>query len=170
MESSKEKQAARMRELNLLRGRKLAHAYAEATKEARTELTQLWRDPLFVAGVMLYAEKGDRGAKTPIGLTTAHPKLAQTFAHFLITVCGIPEERVRAHLLLYPAQDEWLVRIHWAKESGLPARNFTKCSRIKGKGTKDGFGLCTVTVSNAYLKLKLLEWVKELPKELKKAR
>lgn len=155
-----------MRDLNTARGLKLARAYAEAPHEADREMRELERDPLFISGVMLYADRGDTDPKRPIALSFSEPVLAQIFARFLERVCAMPPERVRAHLLLYPGLDEWLCRIHWAKEAGLPARNFTKASAIKGRAAQAPFGICVITVSNAYLKLKLLEWARKLPREL----
>ena len=166
MPYTKEMRAAKMRELNAVRGRMLAQAYARAPKEAREELGGLKKDPLFVAGVVLYGAKGDAKAEGPITFTTAVPALARVFGQFLVGVCAIPEGKVRMHLLLYPGVDEWLAKIHWAREAGLPARNFTKCSRISGKGREGEFGFCTLTVSNAYLKCKLRTWITELPKQL----
>lgn len=163
----KEPARARMMGLNKVRGERLAEVYKKAQKEAVAELAGLQYDPLFVAGLMLYWADGDQGLNTPIRLSTANLEKGKFFLEFLVQTCGVPKEKVRASLMVYPGQDEQSNKRFWAFALG-GGVSFTKSSVVSGRfdARKLQYGICTFTVSSKYLKIKMLEWLKILPKRL----
>jgi hypothetical protein len=171
-ESALKESRSRIKELNKVRGQNLKKAYEEARVEAAEEFEKWKHHPLFVAGVMLYWGEGDKLTKNNVKLTNTDPKMQGIFVAFLTKVCGVPLERVRGQILLYPDLDDWLCRVYWAQETGLPKGNFTKSTVIQGrhKTRKLSFGICMVTVSSTYLKVKMLEWIKLYAGELMKKR
>jgi hypothetical protein len=168
IQSSNEAGAIRLAELDKIRGKHLARAYETAKEEAIKEFETLKYNPVFIAGIMLYWGEGDKLTKQSVKLTNTDPEMIKLFVYFLIQVLKIPKSRVRLQILLYPDLDDWLCRAYWYKASGLSASHFTKSTVIQGKHKtrRLSFGICMVTVSSTYLKVKMLEWMNLLPKEL----
>lgn len=162
---------SRFRDLNQARSARLTRLYETGREEAVAEFRALIHDPLFLAGITLYYADGDRGAKTPVRLSTSDTEKARVVLAFLTGPCGVPRERVRASLMAYPGQDGESNRRFWAFALG-PGLRFTKTVTVPGPHTaqKLRYGVCTLTVSSVYLKVKMLEWVKLLPKRLLEGR
>lgn len=166
--ASSESGTVRLNELNKIRGERLRRAYQAAAEEAREEFEILKYNPAFIAGIMLYWGEGDKLSGQNVKLTNTDPEMIKLFVFFLTQVLGVPKSRVRGHILLYPDLDDWLSRAYWVKASGLSREHFTKSTVIQGKHKtrRLSFGICMITVSSAYLKVKILEWLKLMPLEL----
>jgi hypothetical protein len=158
----------RLRALNEIRGRNLARAYDEARAEARLEFEILKHSPLFVAGVMLYWGEGDKLTKYSTRLTNTDPEMIRLYVTFLKQVCQIPEGKIKGHILIYPDLDEAECRRYWVQASGIEAAQFCKTTTIQGKHMtrRIKYGVCMVEISSTYFKVKMLEWLKLMPKEL----
>ena len=138
-----------------------------AKNEALSDLQELKYNPLFIAGIMLYWGEGDKKNKHRVRLTNTDPDMIKLFSQFL-AACNVPKERIYAQAIIYPDLDHETCRLYWSNKSGIPLSNFTKCSVIQGrhKNNKLPYGICIVGVSSSYLKVKLLEWIRLLPREL----
>lgn len=158
----------RLIELDKIRGIHLKRLYEEAREEARTEFEELKYNPLFIAGLMLYWGEGDKLTKYSTAITNTDPDLIRLYVFFLRNACRIPEEKIKAHVLVYPDLNEVDCRKYWALESGIDISRFTKNTTILGrhKTRRIKYGVCIVGISSTYLKVKVLEWLKLLPKEL----
>lgn len=161
---------ARLVELNRIRGQHLKRAYQAARTEAGAELSKLKYNPLFIAGVMLYWGEGGKNPKDGVKFTNTDAKMIAFYVEFLKKACGIPANRIKAHLLIYPDLEEKVCRAYWSKMSGIPVENFTKSTAIKGRHAirRLNWGICMVTVSSFYFKQKMLTWINLLPDELMK--
>jgi len=159
----------RMRELNEIRGTRLVRLYERAREEAHQEFRYLRYDPLFIAGLVLYYADGERTSKSALRLSSSDAEKALLYFHFLKKACGIPAEKIRASLFIYPGQDDQSNKRFWGFALG-PTVRFTKSTLVPGthSAQKLRYGICTLTVSSSYLKTKMLEWLKILPKELMK--
>ncbi len=156
-------------ELDAVRGRKLKKLYETARAEALAELAAWKGNPLFIAGLMLYFGEGDKTTRHQVRLTNKDPILIKLYVTFLERVCGVEKEKVRAQLSVYPDIDAASNERFWSFATGIPLSQFTKSAVLKArKGSGGGQGVCTVIVSSSYLKLKILEWLALLPKELMK--
>ncbi len=158
----------RIRELDRVRGKHLKRVYEEARHEARKEFTELKYNPLFIAGLMLYWGEGDKITKQSTRLINTDPEMVRLFVLFLQKVCRIPKEKIRAQAIIYPDLDPKSCIMRWSKAAGISRNSFTKCSVIVGrhKTKKVSHGTCTICVSSTYFKVKILEWLSMLPKEL----
>lgn len=158
----------RLLNLNRIRGSNLTRIYAEARNEARNELEVLKFHPVFVAGVMLYWGEGDKVTRSGVRISNTDPLLLRLFISFLKDVCGVELDAIRASVLIYPDHDETECRRYWSSEIGLPIENFPKSTLIHGKHKTNrlGHGVCMVNVGRAYLKEKLIEWMRLLAHEL----
>jgi hypothetical protein len=162
------KSRVRLAGLNKTRGINLTEAYEQAKREAAEELKLLRHHPLFIAGLMLYWGEGDKVTKNTVRLTNTDPELIRLFIFFLEEICKIPREDVRISLLIYPDLDEKECRNYWAGTLSRGPENFTKNILIQGrhKTRRLKYGVCIVAVSSAYLKVKIIEWLRILPFDL----
>ena len=163
-----EAHTVRLIELNKVRGEHLDQTYEEARREATEELELLKYNPLFIAGLMLYWGEGDKLSKSKVRLTNTDARMIKTFVLFLREVCNIPEDKIRAQILVYPDLNEAETKAYWVKESGIAPDRFTKSTLIQGRHAtrRLGYGVCMAYVSSSYFKAKVLTWIELLPKEL----
>lgn len=165
---AQEKHTIHIRSLNLIRGAYLTKLYEEARGEAKREFQYFKLHPLFVTGITIYWGEGDKTHGHNVRIANTDPLMIKLFVRFLAEVCGIPKERIRIWILLYPDLDEKQCINFWIKSSGLRKRNFTKSIIIQGrhKTRRVHFGVCNVGVSSKYLKQKLSVWLQLLPQYL----
>ena len=158
----------RMVALDAIRGKRLARAYAEARKEARSELKALKYNPVFIAGLMLYWGEGDKRTNSQVRLTNTDPEMMRLFVFFLRNICRVPDEKMRGNVIIYPDLDATACVEYWSKRIRVNEKSFTKCAVISGRhpSRKISNGICIVIVSSTYLKVKVLEWMRLLPSEL----
>ncbi|OHA69234.1 MAG: hypothetical protein A3J68_01100 [Candidatus Wildermuthbacteria bacterium RIFCSPHIGHO2_02_FULL_48_16] len=170
-EKAKTKNIIRLRELTKIRGIHLNKLYQEAQDEAKKEFESFKLHPTFISGVVIYWGEGDRSSRFLVRVANTDPLMIRLFVKFLLEICGIPREKIRAHILLYPDLDPEACKHFWVKKSGLQLENFNKSVTIKGrhKTRRLPYGVCYVAVSSTYLKEKMLTWLDLLPKELLKS-
>ncbi len=158
----------RMEHLNTIRGGKLAKHYETAEKEAREEFELLKYHPLFIAGLMIYAGEGEKTTKHQVRIANINPRLISIFKLFITEICKVPEEKIRAWLLLYPDLLEERCINYWIVEGKLGGVQFHKTMVIKGKSEvkRVHYGVCNVVISSSYLKRKMIVWLELIEKEL----
>lgn len=154
--------------LGKVRGQQLRAAYDQARSEAAEELEILKYHPLFLSGLMIFWGEGSKTIRGQIRVSNTDPAMLKIFVKFLTDICKIPLADIHASLLLYPELSRIVSEEYWAKEVGLPAANFRTATVIQGrhKTNRLRFGVCTIYVSSTYFRVKMLEWLKLLPKEL----
>ncbi len=157
-----------MQDLNKVRGENLRQQYRLARDEARKEFENLKYNPIFIAGIMLYWGEGDKVNPNGVKLSNTDSEMIKLYVFFLMKICNIPIERIKAQVLIYPDLDDLECRTFWSDASKLPIENFTKTTVIEGrhKTKRLATGICLITVSSSYLKVKILEWINLLPGEL----
>lgn len=162
----------RLQRLNDVRGSHLASLYRAAEREAREEFECFKFHPTFISGISIYWGEGDKATKHLIRVGNTDPLMIRLFVKFLLDVCGISKEKIRAHVLIYPDLDPSTCTQYWIKHSGLSVNSFNKCVVVIGKHKtrRLPYGVCYVTVSSAYFKKKMFIWLKLLPKELIKGK
>ncbi len=141
---------------------------AEARKEATGEFKKLASDPLFIAGVMLYWGEGDKNPVNPVRISNTDSRLVRIFVEFLQKSCGLPKEKVKANLILYPDLNEQMSKKYWSSTTTIPEESFTKTQFIKGrhKTKRLSYGICVVSVSSRQLKEKVLTWIESFAHRL----
>lgn len=160
--------AIRLEELNSIRGESLVRAYDAARKEARLDFERLKYHPLFIAGLTLYLAEGTKSETAPTTLTSTEPQHLKLYILFLSEICRIPLVRIKARLMLYPDLEEMVSKAYWSKQLGIPWHAFKKGGSLKPrKGLRKlNWGVCSISVSSTYFKVKMLEWLRILPGEL----
>lgn len=156
-----------LRKLNRIYRKNLERIYQEARIEAGEEFRKFKFHPLFIAGVSIYWGEGDKTTKHNIRISNTDPLMIRLFIKFLREVCGVPEERIRANVLLYPDLDQNKCKRFWVGKTGLSDKNFNKSVVIQGrhKTRRLPYGVCNINTSSSYLKQKMFVWLTLLPKE-----
>lgn len=148
-----------MVEGNKKRWKLLHEQYRQA---AIKEFKKLKKEPLFLAGLMLYWGEGEKQSKSSVvRLANSDPALLRIFYLFLRRVIKVPEDKIWAWLLLYPDLVDSVQKSFWSKSIGFSTDKFKKSIYIKGKHpTKRlSYGVCTIFVQSRELKEKILKWI-----------
>lgn len=141
-------------------------------QQAKGEFQRLKKLPLFFAGLALYWGEGDRQvANGIVRIANTDPRLLRIFINFLISCCGIPQEKIYAWLLLYPDLKERASLKYWSSALDLPPQQFVRSQYIRGRELRKKllYGVCTVQIYSREHKEKILEWIELLSQELNRA-
>lgn len=160
----------RLIHLNELKRVKWQKVYLQAENEATREFEKFKQNPLFVAGICLYWGEGDRNfVNGKVRLSNVNERLLSIFRVFLEEICKVNKEKINAYILLYPDLDKETCLNYWSKSIGIEKENFFKISVIEGRHKKNrlAHGVCSINVSNKYLKKKILIWIDLFSKQIK---
>lgn len=137
----------------------------EARQEAEKDFIAFSQGRLFITGIVIYWGEGDKNPRNPVRVSNTDPHMLNVFVKFLRTSCGLPENKVKAHLILYPDLDEVACKKYWSSLIGIGQTFFYKTQVIQGrhKTRRLGHGICVVEVSSRQLKEKILVWIKNMP-------
>lgn len=136
--------------------------HREWQEEAKNEFPGLKDNPLFLAGLMLYWGEGDKTLKNcVVKLANSDPAMIRLFTLFLQKVLNVPNEKIRANLLLYPDLVDSVQKNFWSKTTGIPMSQFRKSVFIRGRHPtrRLSYGVCNVMVGSRELKEKITVWI-----------
>lgn len=142
-------------------------------KEAVKEFSQLRNNPLFTAGILLYWGEGDRVLKNSrVRLGNSDPAMIKLFYQFLREALNIPEEKIKAWLLLYPDLIDAVQKKFWNVSTAIPLSQFNKSIYIRGRraNRRLSYGVCYLSVSSREIKEKILKWIELIQNDLLRAR
>ncbi|PJE50374.1 MAG: hypothetical protein COV29_04345 [Candidatus Yanofskybacteria bacterium CG10_big_fil_rev_8_21_14_0_10_36_16] len=131
-------------------------------KEASVEFTELKKNPLFMAGIMLYWSEGGKSTKNSVlRFTNSDPDMVRLYCLFLKKILKLPKHKIATRLLLYPDSTDEPQKRFWSRIIDMPLENFRKSIYIKGKQPKNrkSYGVCSVEVYNRKLIEKMLKWI-----------
>lgn len=152
--------AKRINLLNKAKGAEREKRYAEAVKNATTEFKHYYRDPLFVAGLILYLASGDRSDTSRIRLTSQEPQEHRIFIKFLVSFCGLARTEIK-HWIMLPADTVELPAVTaWSKQIGLAKSQFGKTQFLShNKKRPLHIGTGNTIIASTVLKRKLNRWL-----------
>jgi len=149
--------------------RKMWEAWREeARQQARNDFPKLKKDPLFIAGLMLYWGEGDSKIEnSQVRLSNTNPDLIRLFSLFLQQICEVPIQKIKAALILYPDLEEKACISFWSTKSLIPIYQFSKTQFIKGKHPtkKLNYGICMIHLTSRQLKEKIFIWINLFQKQ-----
>ena len=113
----------------------------------------------------LYITEGNMKNKNSVKFSNSNPAIIKIFVKFLKVICGVPKEKIKASLIVYPDVGVRKTKEYWVKFLDLPEKQFSKTTILKRKnngGKKHSqFGTATVYVHNSKLLKIIKDWVKE---------
>lgn len=140
----------------------------EAREDATREFIKLYKNPLFVAGLMLYWAEGDSKLGNPCRFTNTDPRMISLYIRFLLRILNVPKEKLRVAIILYPDLSEKNCLNFWSKITDMPLSQFYKTQFIKGRHptARLSNGICMITCCSRQLKEKITVWIDLLSKKL----
>jgi hypothetical protein len=154
----------RLEGLNKARGDTLSALYARAEIEAIHEVNLHVTNPLFVTAVASYWGEGDKLNKNQLRITNTDPVMLKIFVKFLLEICKVPKEKIRVALFIYEDLDEYTCREYWSKQLELTEFHKTMILPSRHKTKRLPHGICTIIVTNSYLKRKMSVWIDQISK------
>ena len=142
--------------------------YQEAVKEAEVSFKHYRKDPLFIAGLMLYIGEGDNKDRAKIRIANSRTSVHRIYIDFMVAYFGIERSKIRFWVLLYPDLSEGACMKYWSKALKLPYSQFYKNQVIQGKSKKRTlqFGVGNTIIVSTVLKYKLNRWIELAEKDL----
>ncbi|OGI63823.1 hypothetical protein A3A95_00030 [Candidatus Nomurabacteria bacterium RIFCSPLOWO2_01_FULL_39_18] len=150
-----------LKKLNEARRLMLEKKYGQVEEDAVKEFEVNKNDPLFMAGLMVYAGEGDKANRYNIKLANSEFYLHLVFMSFLEKFLKIKRQNIKFWLLLYPDHDiEKLIGV-WSDKLNIHKSNFYKSQVITGreKTRKLQYGVGNSIISSVALKKKILKWL-----------
>ena len=157
------KSSRHIQSLNRTRGIALKVQYELAEKEALKEMKLYRNVPLFTAAVAAYWGEGDKQSRHQLRMTNTDPEMLKIFVTFLRQICGVSDDKIRLAIFIYTDLDEETCKRYWRRKLGVKQFHKTQVLPSRHKTKKLTHGVCTIVVSNTYLKKKLDTWIDQLP-------
>lgn len=112
---------------------------------------------LYGLGLGIFWGEGTKATDHIVRVTNTDPSLIRVFRMFLISVCGVKDEKIHYSIVAFNDSDISVVSGYWSKQLKISPEKFGKIVQIapQGKGSykrKSQFGVCSITVSNVKLK------------------
>lgn len=152
---------ARLEKLHEGRRVMLEKTYKKVEEDAIAEFELYKKDPLFMAGLMLYAGEGDKSSRNLTRLSNSEFYLHLVFIRFSEKFLNIGRDKIKVWLLLYPDHNvEQCVEI-WSEKLQINKLNFNKSQVIigKSKSRKLQYGVGNSIISSTSLKKKMVKWL-----------
>jgi len=151
----------RLKILNEKRRLMLKKKYLEIEEQAKREFEINKNNPLFMAGLMLYAGEGDKSSKHLVRLSNSEFYLHSVFIRFSGEFLGVKRKNIKFWLLLYPDHSTEECLNIWSRKTGIGRQNFNKSQIIKGKSKtkKLQYGVGNSIISSTGLKKKMMKWL-----------
>lgn len=141
--------------------KKLSDIYSEAENEAVREYEIFKNEPLFWAGLMVYAGEGDKRSRNLVRITNTEFHLHKIFIRFALKYFAISRDSLRCGLILYPDLNESLCIAMWSNLLEIPKDKFHKTQVMQGKEKvkRLQYGIGMSIISSTVLKKKLQKWL-----------
>jgi hypothetical protein len=151
----------RLKKMNDARRIMFEKKYKIVEEEALREFEIYKNDPLFMAGLMLYAGEGDKTSRNLTRLSNSEFYLHIVFIRFSQQFLKINRNNIKFWLLLYPDHNiENCIGV-WSTKIGISTVNFYKSQVIRGKEKtkKLQYGVGNSIISSTSLKKKMMKWL-----------
>ena len=114
----------------------------------------------------LYLTEGNLKNKNSVRFSNSDPAIIKIFVKFLKVICGVPEEKIKISLIVYPDISAQNAKDYWSKFLNLPLGQFTKTTVLKDRQNHSSkkhseFGTVTVYVHNTKLLGIVKNWAEE---------
>lgn len=147
--------------------------YKEKREQAVKSYQKFKKDPLFIAGLMIYWGEGDSKLENGmIRVANSNPVMIRLFNQFLKKYFPEISQRAKVYLILYPDLDDNKCKKHWSRIVGIPLDKFFKSQYIKGHSPyrRLMYGIGNIIISSRANKEVIYTWLKIKQQEIKLAR
>lgn len=152
----------RLKLLHEGRNKMLKDKYDKVEIDAEKEFQVFKNEPLFTAGLMIYAGEGDKRSRNNSRMSNSEFYIHNIFIEFAEKYLDIKRENIKLGLILYPDLNVEDCRNKWSSELNISTSNFYKIHIIQGreKIKKLQYGIGTSIISSTVVvKKKILKWL-----------
>ncbi len=140
-------------------------------EEAEREYNILKKDPLFICSLCLYWGEGLKTNDGKVSLVNSDADLIEVVVTFYREILHVPENKIRAELFIYEADNHLEFINFWSKKIKLAKNQFIKTQVLKSRTSltkrKLDHGMCNVYFSSTELNIKIMEWIRLMAKDLR---
>jgi len=131
--------------------------------EAKKEVKYLLKNPLFLAGLMLYWAEGDKSDEIErVKFSNSDPFMIKFMMRWFREICKVLENKFRISLHIHKLHCRKDVENYWSKITNIPLSQFQKTqikpTSLKQRKNKLYNGTCAITVHNKDLFRRMKGW------------
>ncbi len=131
-------------------------------KAGQNEFLELFKNPLFLSGLLLYWAEGDKHQKEMVRFTNSDPAMIMLMMQWFRRVCKVQNDKFRIALHIHNLHMADNVKDYWAKITDIPLNQFYKMyikkSSLRYKRNILYNGTCKIIVNNKDLFRKIAGW------------
>ncbi len=141
--------------------RKRIERIKKITKQAKKEMGNFLKNPLFLPGIMLYWAEGSKSTES-IKFTNSDPLMIKFMMKWFREICGVPEEKFRIALHIHELLSRKNAEKYWSNLTGIPLKQFQKTFiKPTSLGQRRNIlynGTCVICVFNKDLFRRMQGW------------
>lgn len=130
-------------------------------KNATDEVGTMIKNPLFMAGVLLYWAEGGK-TQERVGFTNSDPTMITLMMKWFRKLCKVNEAKFRIHLSIMALHNKNESEKFWSCLTGVPLTQFNKThvkpTLLSGKRNPSYMGTCRIIISDKQLFRKIVGW------------
>lgn len=132
-------------------------------KEAEKEFRLFFKNPLFLAGLMLYWAEGDKSdEKEMVKFSNSDPAMIKLILKWFREICKVPQKKFRITLHIHKLHCREDVEEYWSKLMNIPLFQFYKTqikpTSLRHRRNRLYNGTCAVTINNKDLFRRIKGW------------
>ncbi|MEK7172759.1 MAG: hypothetical protein AAB740_02155 [Patescibacteria group bacterium] len=131
--------------------------------EAKKEAQKMFKNPLFLSGLMLYWAEGDKSERFEhVKFSNSDPAMVQLIMRWFREICKTPESKFRICLHIHSLHCRKDILQYWSQITGIPLSQFYK-TQVKPTSLKHRRnvlynGTCAVAVGDRWLFRRIKGW------------
>ncbi len=147
----------------VLRNQRLER-WATYHDEARREYETLSQDPAFMFGLALYVGEGSKTKQGEVRITNCDARVIQKGLRFFLLI-GIPREKVRCAVHIYPSLSRAEAEDYWQRTTGLLKSQFHMTRDTVSRASSGRkinvqlYGTCQLRANDTKVRQKLSVWM-----------
>lgn len=156
----RQKNAYRMAKANQV---KRINITREIVGKAKKEAPELFKNPLFLSGLMLYWAEGDKSEiQERVKFTNSDPRMIKIIMRWFRETCKVPELKFRVCIYIHSLHARKNIEKYWSEVTGISTDQFYK-TQIKETTLRQRRnvlyeGTCAITVSDKNLFRRIKGW------------
>lgn len=114
----------------------------------------------------LFLTEGNIKHKHSVKFSNSNPGIVKIFVKFLKVICGVPQDKIKASIIVYPDVEVKKCLDYWNRFLDLPLSQFTKTTILNSRNNRttkrhSDVGTATLYVHNSKLLNIIKDWLKE---------
>lgn len=131
--------------------------------EAKKEVKYLFKNPLFLSGLMLYWAEGDKSdERAEVKFSNSDPAMIEFMMKWFRKICKVPEEKFRIALYIHELFCRKDIEQYWSKIINIPLTQFyrtqVKPTSLKHRKNRLYDGTCAIRISDRDLFRRIKGW------------